>query len=57
MFEKLSFIEERFAELEAKLSILEKNIDKYLISADEIEEKCDISNKKVLLCTDTMSNY
>lgn len=41
--------ERKFAELEAKLRILERNIDKYLINANETEVKGNMSNNKVFI--------
>lgn len=41
--------EKKFAELEAKLSILEKNIDKYLICEQDTEVDSGMSNKKVFI--------
>ncbi len=41
--------EQKFTELEAKLSILEKNIDKYLICEQDIKEDSGMSNKKVFI--------
>ena len=39
----------KFAELESQLSILKKNIDKYLMSTNETEEKSVLNNKKVFI--------
>ena len=41
--------EKKFGELEAKLSILEKNIDKYIVVENKTESVSNMSNKKVFI--------